>query len=276
MRRFLGLYLILFFSHLYLRSVISFFGFNHVDGRFHVYVQLFLVPLLQSLALWWLFAGFDLRGSLRAWSQAARQPIAAFSLLLDVFGLVLVWMPFGVLDGSVATYFFGGKAIGAGLLLGRLAFVLKSDSRRWIVSGIALFIVGLQCWTAVLEKLRAAVYGGTSILFQWIFYYLPLFVLVVLLLLSLELILRRYEQAAARLVVWSTAFACAAGVVSVVRLYQGLGNTPQLAKLGQTGGFLAIAMCWTAILHFSLVLHRRGAAVCPAPSDQVNSADRDA
>ncbi len=175
MRRFLGLWLILFFSHLYLRSVISIFGFNHFDARLHVYVQLFVVPLLQSLALWWLIAGFDLRGSWRAWSQAAKQPIVAISLLLDVLGLVLVWAPF-IPDGSGAIYFFGGKAIAAGLLLVRLAFVLRAASLRWVVSGSALFIVGLQCWTGVLEKVRIAVYGGIPILFQWLLYYLPLFI----------------------------------------------------------------------------------------------------
>ncbi len=275
MRRFLGLWLILFFSHLYLRSVISIFGFNHFDARLHVYVQLFVVPLLQSLALWWLVAGFDLRGSWRAWSLAARQPIVAISLLLDVFGLVLVWAPFGIPDGSATIYFFGGKAIGSGLLLGRLAFVLRVEARRWVVSGIALFIVGLQCSTGVLEKLRATVYGGTSILFQWLFYYLPLFVLVVLLLLSLELTLRRYERVAARLVAWSTAFACAAGVLTVIRLYQGLDNTPQITKLGETGSFLAIAIFWTAVLHFSLVLHRGGASICRVSSDQDISVHRD-
>ncbi len=274
MRRFLGLYLILFFSHLYLRSVISFFGFNHVDGRFHVYVQLFLVPLLQSLALLWVIAGFDWRGSLRAWSQAARQPIVAVSLLLDALGLMIVWAPFLILDESTAIYFFGGKAIGAGLLLGRLAFLLRAAFRRWVVAGLALFIVGLDCWTGVLEKLRIAVYGGTPILVQWMFYLVPLFVLAVLILLSLDSTLRRYDQAAARLVSWSTAFACAAGVVAVIRLYQGLDNTPQLGKLGLAGSFLAIAMCWTAILHLSLLLHRRRTSICGVPPERGISVDR--
>jgi len=259
MRRILAFWLILFPINLVVCPAIDYLLFNHVDIRYEALVLFFVIPLAQTVAL---AAGLGIV----TWGSVilplrtiGRSPAVGLFVLLDAVVLSVTLMP-GMpesislsLPDGFASWYMGIKALAGGMLVvaASLSGRWTDWNRRWLLLiGVLLCAHGLDYFTPWLALLSRPFIARWSLLYGWLLFYGPLFVLVVLLLARLEAIWHSHSRAAGFTVRYAAAFAVIGATMVSLNVY----NRPFLLEPWASVAKGCAYLTLTALLAASLIV----------------------
>ncbi|GEM_PF-3547473 len=233
---------------------------NHLDLTFASYVQTIVVPTLQAVSLACLSAG--------SWKSWVRDLLGVFSrqrflIVVTIADIVVLWLAAGRgVDyeagsfpvGGLPAYYIGVKALTAGFLT--LVCAWRHPVDRLERSLIALLGIGLvgHGWDRVFRwvaPLPAILFPDWPLLFQWILFYGPLFVAIVLLVTRVSDSWSSNHAGAADWLRVALGFLLFGTLVVALDIY----NRPVLplfwAKVVWIAGFLCVSAIWIAVWDFS-------------------------
>lgn len=235
-------------------------AYNHLDLTFAAYAQAVAVPLLEAIAL----AAVAVK-SWRSWPRAmmavvSRQP---FLIAVTAADIGVLWLALGRRDpdgpaavpaDSLPVYYLGIKGLSAGLLT-----LLRASrdrgrpaERMWTaLLGIGLAGYGWDQVFGWMARWPGALFPDHPLLFQWIVFYGPLFLLVVLVLEQASRVWMKSQVGAAIWLRASLALLLLGALIVAIDVY----NRPFLplfwARLAWTSGFLSISALWIAVWDYS-------------------------
>jgi len=189
MNRILRIWVLLFIANLAARPAISYLGFYHVDVRYEAFVQLVVLPIVQTLVLAAFVGAITWRSLFSPLARLRQDPVLSLFVIVDGILLLISLMP-GLPDWMRLTApqglggFYGAlKAIAAGALAVAACFrIEKASQRRWLmVFGVSLCAYGLDYFIGWLSPLSALFFPGWPVLFQWMFFYGPIFAIAMVL-----------------------------------------------------------------------------------------------
>ncbi len=265
MKRIIALWFIFFVTNLLARPAINYFIFYHVDVRYEAYVQLVVVPLAEVLVMA-AALGLITRRSVLIPLKAIGKPTAAgLFLLVDGLVLLLTLMP-GLpewirLDQPTgfANYYIGGKAVAGGILVvwGSFHRGWTDWDRRWLMLiGVVLGAHGIDYFMPWLAALSRPFVAHWAQFYGWLFFYGPLFVLVLLLLTRLETIWNRQSAEAGFMVRYAAMFAVAGATIVALNVF----NRPYLlepwASVAKACAYLALTAVVAGSLAATVALWR--------------------
>jgi len=258
MKRIIALWFILFLTNLLVRPAINYFIFNHLDARYEAYVHLVVAPLAEVVLLAAALGLITSRSVLTPLRTIGKPTPAGLFLVVDGLVLLLTLMP-GlpqwmrlVQTNGLANFYIGSKAVAGGILVIWGSFYRRWTDwdRRWLMLiGVVLCAYGVDYLTPWLAALLRPFVANWGQLVGWLYFYGPLFVLVLLLLTRLETLWNRHSVEAGFMVGYAAGFAVVGATIVGLNAF----NRPYLlepwASVAKACSFLTL----TAVVAGSIV-----------------------